>query len=68
MKKTVLSLLMTVLCVCSMNAYTLYPVPQSIVENGGTVSLSNSINVVMDEGISEKIKNFAFQPIIVAGY
>lgn len=67
MKKTVLSLLMTVLCVCSMNAYTLYPVPQSIVENGGTVSLSNSINVVMDEGISEKIKNFAEEILNDAG-
>lgn len=67
MKKTVLSFLLSVLCICSMDAYDIYPVPQSIVENSGTVSLTSSINVVMDDGISDRIKNFAEEVLTDAG-
>lgn len=50
-----------------MGAYTIYPLPQSLVENNGSISLSNSVNVVMDDGVSEKVKNFAEEILSDAG-
>lgn len=67
MKKTLLPLLMALLCVCNMNAYTIYPVPQNMVEGNGTISLTKNVNVVMDAGISDKVKNFAEEILSNAG-
>ena len=67
MKKTLLLFLMSVLCVYGMKAYTIYPIPQNMVEENGTISLTNSVNVVMDDGISNKIKNFAEEILTNAG-
>lgn len=67
MKKTVVLLLMSVLCVFGIKAYSIYPIPQKMVENGGSVSLTNRVNVVLEEGISNKIKAFAEEVLTGAG-
>ena len=44
--------------VVSVNAYTIYPKPQSITTNGGEITIQNRINVVIEEGVNENVKNF----------
>lgn len=67
MRKTAAILLMSVLCAFSVKAYDIYPVPQNIVEDGGTVTLASSMNIVLDEGIPEKVRLYAQEIMEEAG-
>ena len=56
--KRILFTLLVLFMVVSVNAYTIYPKPQSITTNGGEISIQNRINVVIEEGVNENVKTF----------
>ena len=37
--------------------YEIYPIPQSVEYNDGTLNLGNDVNVVFEEGIDDATKN-----------
>ena len=53
--------------VVTINAYQIYPKPQSITTNGGEITIQNRMNVVIEEGVNENVKTFITEALEAKG-
>jgi hyaluronoglucosaminidase len=47
--------------------YEIYPIPQSVEYNAGTLSLGNDVNVIFEEGIDDATKNRLIEVLAIKG-
>lgn len=47
--------------------YEIYPIPQSIEYNDGTLKLGNDVNVIFEEGIDDATKNILIEVLAIKG-
>ena len=49
------------------SGYEIYPIPQSVEYNDGTLSLGNDVNIVFEDGIDEATKNRLIEVLAIKG-
>ena len=58
MKKLITLLFLVFIVTSAFANYTIYPKPQKITMGSGEVTLTNRVNVVLEEGVPENVKTF----------
>ena len=65
--KRIFITLLALFMVVTINAYQIYPKPQSITTNGGEITIQNRMNVVIEEGVNENVKTFITEALEAKG-
>ena len=67
MRRLITLLFLAFIAVSSYASYTIYPKPQKITMGSGVVTLTNRVNVVLEEGVPENVKTYISESLKAKG-